>query len=255
MNNNLFKKLSKSQLQLIAAAAMLIDHTAYFVGFVFPSLYYLMKLIGRATIIIMCFFIVEGFHKTHNLNRYLIRMAIFAAVSQIPFFLCSRGALPTGIRDFILGNFHHRNVIFTLFIGLSLITILRSRYSVLLKLAALAAAFRLVQSSDWRMYALLWILAFEVFYGCKRKQLAAASLVLILRFVFITKSIISDCVIAGYITVDNLAQIMITLGGFIAIGLLAFYNGEKGRLQRLNLYVFYPAHLLVLAVIKIIFFQ
>ena len=82
MQNSLTKckGLNKSILQLIAVLAMVIDHTALFAPV--PSLYYIMHFIGRATIIIMCYFVAEGYHKTQNIGKYIIRLAIFAAISS-----------------------------------------------------------------------------------------------------------------------------------------------------------------------------
>lgn len=255
MSNEIFNKLSKSQLQLIAAIAMLIDHTAVFAYSLSPMIYYIMRFIGRITIIIMCYFIVEGYHNTHNLDRYLIRMGIFAAIAQMPFYLYGQYNLPDSLYSFAAGNFFSRNVIFTLFVGLALITIVHSRYNAVLKLAACLAAFYITRNSDWGKYALLWILCFEAFYGNKRKQLAGAAVVLLLRFIFISKGIIGECLNTGYMTVNNLAWMLVTLGGFLALPLLGMYNHEKGKSYKLSFYVFYPAHLLILAILKMILFN
>ena len=249
-DNSSERGLSKSALQIIAAAAMVIDHTSVFTGNIF--IYYLMRFIGRTTIIIMCYFIVEGYHKTHNLNRYLLRMGLFAAVAQIPFYLYSHPDIPSDLIEFIAGNFFSRNVIFTLFAGLALISILHSRYSPATKIAVLAAAFYITRNSDWGMYALLWILCFDVFYGNKNRQLAAAAAVLLLRCADIGYGIFSQSLSAGYITTGDIFQTAVTFGGFIAIPLIALYNGKRGRQTQFGFYVFYPAHLLIIAAAEFI---
>ena len=72
MQNSLtkVKGLNKSVLQLLAVLTMVIDHTSIFVSI--PSVYYIMRFIGRATIIIMCYFVAEGYHKTQNIGKYII---------------------------------------------------------------------------------------------------------------------------------------------------------------------------------------
>ena len=249
-DNRSCRGLSKSALQLIAAAAMVIDHTSVFIGDLY--LYYLMRFIGRTTIIIMCYFIAEGYHKTRDLDKYLLRMGLFAAVAQIPFYLYSHPDIPSDFMSFITGNLFSRNVIFTLFTGLALISILHSRYSPILKILALAAAFHITRNSDWRMYALLWILCFDIFYGSKKKQLIAASVILLMRCVDIGYGIFSESISAGYLTVGDLLQMAVTFGGFIAIPLIALYNGSRGRRTRFGFYIFYPAHLLIIAAAEFI---
>jgi len=73
--------LNAWQLKLIAIVAMVIDHLAF--SFV-PDGTFLavaMHFIGRITGPTMFYFAVEGYHHTRNLNRYLFRLAAFAARS------------------------------------------------------------------------------------------------------------------------------------------------------------------------------
>lgn len=256
MNNKLFNVLSKSQLQLIAAAAMLIDHTAIFAYYyISPFLYYFMRFIGRITIVIMCYFIVEGYHKTHDLNRYLVRMGVFAAVSQIPFYVSGNYSVPSNLYTFIAGNFYSRNVIFTLFAGLALITIIRSSYSSILKILSCIAILFLTRNSDWGIYAIMWIVCFEIFYGDTKKQLTWAAFVLLIRLIFVGKSVISGCIDAGYMTVEDVLQLLTQLGGFLSLPLLLLYNHKKGKASKFSFYIFYPVHLLILAFFKMLLFS
>lgn len=81
------KGLNATQLKIIAIVAMTIDHIAW--GFVdmFSVLGQTMHVIGRLTIPIMCFFIAEGYRKTSNVKSYVYRMATFATIAFIPFYL------------------------------------------------------------------------------------------------------------------------------------------------------------------------
>lgn len=77
-------------LKLLAIFSMLIDHTGYFLmarGLANPSLYTLMRSIGRMAFPIYAFLLVNGFCKTSSRARYLSRLILFAALSQIPFTL------------------------------------------------------------------------------------------------------------------------------------------------------------------------
>ncbi len=108
--------LNRTQLKIIAIISMVIDHIAWgFVDFYSP-LGQLLHVCGRLTVPIMCFFIAEGFTKTKDLKRYIFRMAAFAAISIIPFYL------------FFHEEYGYRqNIIFDLLLGLLLLTVLESK--------------------------------------------------------------------------------------------------------------------------------
>lgn len=75
------KGLDGGTLKLIAAALMLIDH----VGAILLPETVILRCIGRLAFPIFAFFIAEGYAHTRSFGRYLLRMAIWAAVSEIPF--------------------------------------------------------------------------------------------------------------------------------------------------------------------------
>lgn len=83
--------LSANAVKYYAIFAMLIDHIAWLFVDTNSVLGCIMHLIGRTTAPIMTYFIVEGFHYTRNINKYLARLAIFAAVSWLPFLFMEYG--------------------------------------------------------------------------------------------------------------------------------------------------------------------
>ncbi len=106
------KGLDRTQLKLIAICAMVCDHVAWgFVDFMSP-LGQIMHIIGRLTIPIMCFFVAEGFRKTSNVKGYVARMATFAVVAMIPFYL-------------FFGEIYEyrQNIIFDLLLGLMMLVV------------------------------------------------------------------------------------------------------------------------------------
>ena len=256
--------LNKSQLQIIAVIAMVIDHVSYFVPMPW---FYLCHFVGRITIVIMSYFVAEGYYMTHDLNKYICRMGVFAAVSQIPFYLFVMGKnLPHTPISLLAGMFYSRNVIFTLFIGLCLLTILKSGYNILLKLLAVFAAWKLTQHSDWDWFCLMWVCSFGLLRGNTKGQMAAATAIVFMRFVkiilpvaiVIIRNIHSgvDIGLLFFVVISNAQNTIIwslvQFGGLLAIPLLKRYNGEKGRALGLSFYIFYPAHLIVLFILKIL---
>ena len=96
-------------LKIIACITMFIDHVGYAI-FNGPSWF---NYIGRIAFPIFAFQISEGYAHTRNIKKYLVRLLIFALVSQIPFMLF----VSLVNDDFSL------NVIFTLLFGLVSIVI------------------------------------------------------------------------------------------------------------------------------------
>lgn len=81
------KPLAAFHLKLIALVTMVIDHvTAVLVSGQSP-LYTLLRGIGRMAFPIYAFLIAEGCRHTRNREKYLLRLGVFALVSQIPFIL------------------------------------------------------------------------------------------------------------------------------------------------------------------------
>lgn len=228
--------LTASQLKVIAILAMLIDHIATVFVYWRSPLGITMHFIGRITGPVMFYFMVEGYHHTKNINRYTIRLALFAIVSYIPYIYCMDRQMPNQT------NFYHLNVIYTLCIGL---LVLRAKYEVgnhFIKNGAMLVLFFLSLFGDWSFLAPLTILLFDKYRGNFKKQMMAYSFVIIIMI--------------GFIFVDphwKIASLFQQLGMILPIFLLSFYRGEKGQGSKWLFYVFYPLHLMVLGVLYQIF--
>ena len=107
--------MSVFAIKLAAMISMLIDHCAYVLA---PPHYFLLRCIGRIAFPLYCFLIVNGLEHTHDRRRYLARLLIFAAISQLPFAMAfyPRESIFTGL-----------NVFFTLAAGLAFSMLCASR--------------------------------------------------------------------------------------------------------------------------------
>ena len=92
------KGLDASQLKIIALVTMLIDHIgAIIIPFLqgytenmttfiaLEGMMVIMRLVGRISFPIFAFLVVNGFYHTRNRKKYLLRLSIFALISE-PFF-------------------------------------------------------------------------------------------------------------------------------------------------------------------------
>jgi len=202
-------------LKLIAVITMLIDHTG---SVLFPQ-YIELRYIGRIAFPIYCFLIVEGAMHTSDIKKYQLRLLLFAFISEIPFDLAHGGAA---------FDFQSQNVFFTLFLGLFAVSAIE-RYKRSFKSSAIVVLICLLSillKTDYSVGGVCFILFFYIFYKNKIAQCISFAL--------------TNALVFGGI--QNYA-----LFSLIPIYL---YNGKRGINVKYLFYIFYPAHLMILYIIK-----
>lgn len=236
--------ISANTIKYFAVFAMLIDHIAWCFVDTNSILGIIMHLIGRMTAPIMTYFIVEGYHYTRNVNKYLARLAIFAAVSWIPFLFMEYGTfLPF---TFVDGNLYFnpaQGVIYTFFLTLlALKTVHSQSLPKPAKVVLVIGLCMLSSIGDWFFFPIVWALLLDKYRGNFKKQAAA----------FAISSVVLMTLMIVFLT-DGFGDNWFQYGVLLALIPLYFYNGEKGRGGRFNkwfFYIFYPAHLLILGILK-----
>ena len=98
-------EISAAALHIIAMTFMLMDHLW---ATLLPAQDWL-TCVGRIAFPVFAFMTVEGYFHTHNLKKYMLRLLLFALLSEIPFDLMYGGTWFYPI---------HQNVIWTLLMGL-----------------------------------------------------------------------------------------------------------------------------------------
>lgn len=101
------KCLNALHLKILACALMLCDHI--WLALLNGENWEWMTCVGRLAFPIFAFQIAEGFHYTKNFKKYLVRMFIFALISEIPFNLMNSGSVI---------YLEHQNVMFTFCLSL-----------------------------------------------------------------------------------------------------------------------------------------
>lgn len=239
------KGLSANQLKLIAIVAMFIDHIAVLFVDTQSLMGQTMHVIGRLTMPIMCYFIAEGYYKTHNIRKYIMRLLVFALVSYYPFFWFATGKPPISFGErIIIESQIIMNTIFVLLIGLIALAVWENKqWNLFIRIVSITMLCIIASIGDWGYIAVLWILIFGMYHNNFKKQMIGFGIVALF---LIIKSTIQ--------VLDTGAwwQQLYQMGVLLAIPLLAEYNGELGASKKSKwvFYIFYPLHLIILAYIR-----
>ncbi len=241
--------LSAAALKYLAALCMLVDH----MGVVFPAMLsdmglpawadLLPRLIGRLAFPLFAYFVAEGCRRTRFFSRYLLRLGLFALLSQLPF------TLATGIWG--------GSVILTFFLAAfsiwSFQRILQTgRGPAAASLPLLAACvLALTLNCDYGFPTVLLVFALWL-QGEDRKRLLAV-LAAGLAFLYLlyqpfvgllTLPWLSAPAVEAYLVQTMPAQVLCWLCASASLLPLAAYRGQLGIQSKWFFYVFYPGHLL-----------
>lgn len=231
------KKLDGTAIKLIAIFCMLIDHIGAAIienGVMegalprspFLTIDLFLRGIGRIAFPIFCYTLVEGFTYTHNKAKYLGRLVLFCAISEVPFDAAfSMKFIDNG----------HQNVFFTLALGLMAMIVL-----------------------DWgeNQIANKWILGlfdFMITFGFMglaevlATDYSACGVLAILSIYFLRKIPILAIVAPTLVLV--LFYQWIEAPAALSIPILLCYNHQKGKGLKYFFYAFYPLHLALLYIL------
>lgn len=223
--------LNGTMLKIIAMISMVIDHVG---DMFFPELLW-MRMIGRLAMPVFAFCITEGYIHTRNRKKYLLRMGIFALISEVPFDLAFEGKI----------GLSHQNIMVSFFISivaLMLFDLVRGskkdisgKYSIgrtllgILAVIAMAVVALLVKA-DYTFFAVIAVFLFYAFKDVNPYVRPIPGI----AFLALTRTV-------GYYCTTGLSLVPLML-----------YNGKKGRGLKWLFYAFYPGHLLLLYLIKLL---
>ena len=160
--SGLRRGLSRDAIKYIAMFTMLLNHIASI--FLAPGLLQEALIdIGYFTAPVMCWFLVEGYGYTRSKKRYALRLAAFAALSELPFCLAFTW-------DGVL-SYYGMNMIFTLLICF-LILLAEEKMRPGLPRRLVQAALTLLTAvlpSDWPLLAPVYTLLFAWARGSRRR--------------------------------------------------------------------------------------
>ncbi len=230
-------------LHIMAMIFMLCDHLW---GTIIPGNDWL-TCIGRLTFPIYAFLIVEGYFHTKSLKKYVVRLLVFAILSEIPFNLAMGSSLFFPI---------HQNVLWSFLISIGLIhwnekvkeKKIWKRILVIIASVCIASIGGIITFVDYYNAGILMVLVFY-FFKDKKWWCYLAQLVCLWYINF---------EMLGGLTyeVNLFGQThFIARQGFALLALIPIwlYRGKQGyhsKPLQYTYYAFYPVHLLILGLIK-----
>ena len=245
-------------LRLIACTAMLIDH----IGYQYNILE--CRIVGRIAFPIFVYLICNGYRHTSNRRNYALRLSLFALLSQVPFSLFCYGVLWHG----------HGNVFFTLLLALlSIWSAEELRKRPVLKYVAFLPALIICTAYYYQVidsdYGARGIVMAMVFYYLDGRDLLHRFLMVLGMAVSVTLEYVLSCgkvlllglLGRGFVFPELFWWDRYQLYALFALVFIFCYNGQKGKYPKGNVpaklthygfYLFYPAHQLVLWLIRVL---
>ena len=244
-------------LKWTALLSMLLDHIGYVLlpalivyGRSHPlpwgagtlwTVYRALRCLGRPAFLLYLLLLLEGFRHTRSRGKYLLRLLLFALLSEIPFDLAlNRTPL----------EFGYQNVFFTLAIGFAALmgidALRRARGSRALRWAGIALILILAPVLAWLLrtdYDAAGVVALELLYMAYRLCDRRGGVTNVRRAL---------CWLAPLPVM--LLSSKTEIWYLLALPLVFFYNGDRGRQPRWFFYCFYPLHLLLLAATRALLF-
>ena len=224
--------MSSFALHIWAMLLMLCDHLQLTL---LPDLP-ILRCVGRLAFPLFAFMAVEGYLHTRSLKKYLLRLLMLAVISEVPFDLLVSGSVFDPM---------HQNVIWTIILGLCCIRAFENisagrkmMLSAVVIIASLAAA--IIARVDYSSAGVLTLLAFYAFRGntvrCRLMQLLSLAFI--------------NLVLLGGVELTFPYQALAVL----SLPIIWLYDGSQGPhngfIKAAN-YLFYPAHMLMLALLAI----
>ena len=231
--------ITAGTLKILAIITMVIDHFAAGVylrlfngGYLLKwgmmdhavTFYNVSRDIGRFAFPVFCFLLVEGLFYTKKRWKYLMRLGIFALVSEIPYDIVFHNGL----------EFGGQNVFFTLFIALLVIWCMD-------EVGKKYMGNQIVKSIFWSLILIAGCLVasgMQVDYSYR-------GIILVAIFYMFREYRFMACLI-GYLWFMYEPW---SIAAFIA---LLFYNGKRGISMKYFFYAFYPGHLLLLYGLRVL---
>lgn len=214
--------LFQEDLKCIACITMLIDH----VGAVFFPNFIWLRVIGRIAFPIYCFLLAEGAHYTKNPFRYAQRLLVGLMLAEIPYDMALYGSVTLA----------HQNVMFTL-------------------LLAFLMAMSMKKMPLWGK--VLTVIPFALAADALNTDYGAMGIILAAVFVIsreFSEPTLIQALGSSLVYLTRASRYSVQPAAVLSMIPISLYSGKKrshSKVLQWVFYLFYPAHLLVLWLIRL----
>lgn len=249
-------KFHRETLKLLAVLTMTVNHTAIVLLPAGTPLYMLLTCVGYFTAPVMCRLLADGCRYTSDLKRYKLRLLLFALLSQLPYMAALQIRQP--------------NILFSLFICLCIADIMDRMPESLQRTMILLILVVICSFCDWSCILPLFMIWLK---KCDREQDAWIRMICLTGVLNLAAFSSKPCSLpigpaAGY------ALLSMVPPAAAALCMLHLYDGkpffapgnsvsgnslsgnEKAgaflrRTSKWFFYIYYPAHLAMLALLRL----
>ena len=209
-------------IKMLGILTMILDH----LGFIFFRENIYLRLLGRISFPLFAFQLAIGYSHSKNKEKHIIRMIIFALISQLPFMVfVSTGAPNIG---------HFLNIGFTLSLGLLGMYAYENIKQPLIKILSILSVIFLgyLMPIDYGYLGVSLCIVFYIIRSNKMASMFSSGTLIILKSI-IEKSLVKIPMLGALIPIYS-------------------YNGKKGfdnKFTKYFFYVFYPLHMIIFVII------
>ena len=222
--------LDTNFIKLVAIISMTFDH----VGSVFFPEYPVFRWIGRIAFPLFCYCLTVGMLYTHDIKKYVMRLCVFALISQ-PFWILAFNS------DDIIGNIFNLNIFFTLVVSLLATWGFREKKWWLFIVGLVLLC---VVNFDYAMTGLVLMM---IFYLCRNRPWLGA-------FIY---SLTYLPAVNGYMD-DPLAlkigahAIGCEIFALLALPFIYIHTNTNLKISKWFFYIYYPAHLFMIFLLQMV---
>lgn len=234
-----YRVLNRDAIKYFAMFTMLLNHIAHV--FLDPGtvLCAVFTGVGYFTAPVMVYFMVEGYGYTRSKKKYFLRLLLFAAISQFPYYYAFA---PSGMTNL--------NMIVTLCLCFGIIWVTKTVQNKPLRIGAVVFLVTASVFCDWALLAPVYTLLFLWAEGSRKRVGIAYGIAAGMFAAFLLAGGLMQGLTGAGLALELFYASGVALAG---VCVTCLYNGkrmEKGRtFSKWFFYAFYPGHLLVLGVL------
>lgn len=242
--------MSSNNLKIIAIICMIIDHVGYYFYYTLSSnIYVICRIIGRVSMPIFAYLIVQGYFNTKSIRKYKLRLLACAIITQIAFLVLKYINLHY-YNFYMIEIYNILNILFSLFLSLEIICLIDRKifYANVFFIEILDKLVRLV----FLIIIVFLYTKFEFDYLFLVPVIAICLYIFEkLRLYFdydicnFKYKLILGCIMFGLLILSGFVVGELNFLSIFAIFIIIFYNGKLGKKNiflRNLFYIIFPLH-------------